>query len=136
MKKLWIFVMIAMPSLHGKELDSFSEISNALMGGNNIRMVVQTDNCSSPGKSDYSFFIEASGVMIRPTYVQFANTHLTTNYPGFEKLPLLENVTYKISDEGEVHIMIRVFTLPDYQMKSEYSMICILGHSAKIYTNE
>jgi hypothetical protein len=121
---------------HGKELNSFSEISNALIHGNSIRMVVQPDNSPNSGQSALSFFTEASAVMLRSTYLQFANTHLTTNHPGFEKTPLLENVTYRISDEGEVRIMTRIITLPDYQIKGEHSMIYILGRSVKIFTND
>jgi len=137
MKKLWFLIIIGISALaHAKELNTFSEISNALMHGNSIRMVVKPDNSSSPGKSTFSFFTEVNAVMLQSSYLQFANTHLTTNHPGFEKIPLLENVTYRISNDGEVHVMTRIITLPDYQIKGEHSMICILGHSAKIYTND
>jgi len=136
-KKLWTLIILGISALaHGKELNTFSEISNALMDGKGIRMVVQPDNSSNPEKNVLSFFTEARAVMLRSTYLQFANTHLTTNHPGFERIPLLENVTYRISNEGEVRIMIRIITLPDYQIKDEHSIIYILGCSAKIYTND
>jgi len=137
MKKILVLIIIGMSTFaYGKELLTFNEISDALMHGNNIKMVIQFENSSDPGKSAHSCFTEASTVMLQSTYLQFANTHLTTNHPGLEKIPLLENVTYRISDDGEVSIITRVITLPDYQVKGDYSMICILGLSAKIYIND
>lgn len=137
MKKLLILIIIGMSTLaYGKELSSFSEITNALIHGHNIRMMVQPDVSADPGKASISFFTEVGSVILRPTYLQFANTHLTTNHPGFEKIPLLENVTYRICNDGEVRITTRIISLPDYQINGEHSMICILGHSAKIYTND
>ncbi len=136
MKKVWILIIFGISTLaYGKELDSFSKVSKSIMGGNNIRVVIQSNSCDS-GKSALSFFTEANSVILRPTYLQFANTHLTTNHPGFEKIPVLENVTYRISNDGEVRIMTRLITLPDYQVKDEHVMICVLGHSAKIYIDD
>lgn len=136
MNILWTLLLIGMTTLaHGRELVSFSEVSGALMQGNGIRLVVQEEGASQ-GKSAHSCFTEAGAVKVKPSYLQFANTHLTTNHPGLEKTPLLENVTYRISDDGHVQITIRVITLPDYQVKGEYVLSAILGDSAKVYTND
>ena len=129
MKKFCILAILGMSILaHGKELTAFSEIASVLTKGNPIRMVVQF------GESFPTFYTEANAVMLRPTYLQFANTHLTTNHPGFEKMPVLENVTYRINDEGVVRIVTRVIGLPEYQILKEHTLVCSLGDSAKIYT--
>ncbi len=113
---------------HGKELTAYSEIASALTNGNPIRMVVQF------GESFPTFFTEANAVMLRSAYLQFANTHLTTNHPGFEKMAVLENVTYRITDEGEVRITTRILGLPEYQILKEHTLDCRLGEAAKIFT--
>lgn len=131
MKKFWITILMGMASLaYGKELDTFSDVSNALMRGDSIRLVVQS------ASTGFSFCTEANSVILQPTYLQFANNHLTTNHPGYENIPLLENVTYRISDDGEVRIITRVILLPDYKVRGEHSMIYLLGGSAKIYTRD
>jgi hypothetical protein len=145
MKKLCILAILGMSILaHGKELTTYSDVVRALTNGNPIRMVVvQFGESSAP-----TFYTEAKAVMIAPTYLQFANTHLTTNHPGFEKTPVLENVTYRISNkaeeitgvgegitgEEEVLIVTRVISLPEYQMLKEHTLVCNLGSSAKIFT--
>lgn len=135
MKNLWIlFVFAVFGWAYGKELHSFDEISKALMNGHRITMVVQIQ----PSKEAHSlsFFIEPNAVMMRPTYIQFADTHFTTNHPGLEKTALLENVTYKISEDGEVRITTRIITLPEHQLKGEHQITCTLGDSAKIYMED
>ena len=137
MRKLWASMIIGMAmSIDGKELTSFSEISTALAKGNCIRMVIQIDRCDIDHCPPSFIHTEAHAVMLRPTYLQFANTSLTTNYPGFEKIPVLENVTYRILDDGEVCITVRLITLPNYQVNGENSVNYFLGHSARVYVDD
>jgi VirK protein len=129
MNKLCILAIMGISILaHEKELTAYSEIASALKEGHPIRMVVQF------GDELPTFYTEANAVMLRPAYLQFANTHLTTNHPGFENSPVLENVTYRITDEGEVRILTRVLSLPEYQILKEHTLVCSLGDSAKIYS--
>jgi len=123
-------------SLYGKELSSFEEIYDHLKRGEDIRLVIDFDDCPmQPTKSSLCVYTEAHAVMLRPAYLQFANSPLMTNHPSFPKAPVLENTTYRISESGEVCITMRLITLPDYQVKNERVVLRQLGTSAKVYTN-
>ena len=107
----WLFLFVV--SLLGTELTTFEEITASLKRGEDVRVVIDFDDCSmQPSKSSLSVYTQAQAVMLRPNYLQFANTPLTTNHPAFPKTPVLENTTYKISDNGEVSITIRLITCP------------------------
>jgi hypothetical protein len=134
-KSLLLFLTLMIPLL-GRELCSFEEIYNHLKEGGDIRLVIDFDDCPmQSGKSNLSVYTEAHSVMLRPAFLQFANTPLTTNHPAFPKVPVLENVTYRITNKGEVTITMRLITLPDYQVKLEHVTEKYLGDSVRVYTS-
>ena len=133
-KSLLLSLVFAVP-LCGKELSTFKEVCSHLKNGEDIRLVIDFDDCPiQSARAILCVYTEAHAVMLRPNYLQFSNSPLTTNHPLYPKTPVLENATYKISDSGEVSITMRLITLPDYQVINEWVVLRRLGASARVYT--
>ena len=116
------------------ELKSFNEIYNSIQAGNNIRMIINFDLCSPiPPIANIHVYTAPTAIMMRKNYLQFSNSPLTTNNPHFPKKPVLENSTYKMTDNNEVNIVTRVITLPDYAVVNEVNSVCQLGTAVKIF---
>lgn len=133
-KVLFILCGFAMTPAHAGVLRSFNEIYKSIQSGNNIRMVINFDNCKpKPPISNLSIFTEAHSVLLRNSYLQFANSPLTTNNPGYPGKPVLENCTYRISDNNELSIVTRIITLPTYSVVAEITSICPLDSAVTVF---
>lgn len=119
---------------YANELKSFSEIYNSIQAGKNIRMIINFDSCSPKLPiANINVYTAPTAILMRKNYLQFANSPLTTNNPKFPQKPVLENVTYKITDNNEVSIITKVIMLPDYTIANETSSICTLGTAVKVF---
>lgn len=119
-------------SANAGELKTFPEVYNSLQAGKNIKLVLNFAQCNPP-ISDIQVFTKPTAVMMRKTYLQFANTPLTTNNPMFPNKPVLENCTYKLTDEDKITITTRIIKLPDYSVLDEHVSTCGLGSGVRIY---
>ena len=135
MKKLLLILLASsVTSVYASELKSFDEIYNSLQEGNNIRMVINFDKCSPPPHVDNMLiYTTPTAVMMRKDYLQFANSPLTTNNPDYPKQPILQNVTYKMTNANEMTIVTRMFKLPDYNLVYEANSVCELGTGVRIF---
>jgi len=135
MKKILLMLLICgMNSIYAHELKSFGDIYKSIQAGKNIRMIINFDNCSpKPPVANILVYTAPTAIMVRKNYLQFSNSPLTTNNPHYLKIPVLENCTYKISENNEVNIVTRVITLPAYAINEEMSSICKLGVAVRVF---
>ena len=136
MKKILSILTLGMLTscAYADELKSFHEIYNSLQAGKNIKLLINFDHCTpTPPVSNIQVYTTPTAVMMRKNYLQFSNTPLTTNNPMFPKTPILENCTYKITDNNQITITTRVIKLPDYAVMNETTSVCSLGTSVKVY---
>jgi len=133
-KLLGILCVFCITPVFAHQLKSFTEIYKSIKSGHNIRMVIDFDECvPRPKIANVIVYTAPTAVMMRKEYLQFANSPLTTNNPQFPKKPVLENCTYKITDNNEVNVMIRLIALPDYSVVSESNLTCSLGGAVKVF---
>lgn len=135
MKKLLITLLMLLPiQSFAKELQSFREIYDSISNGKNIKLVIDFDACDpKPPVTHIQVFTKPAAVMLRQSYLQFANSPITRNDPAYPKKPVMRNVTYKLTNDGKLNIMTTLMTLPDYTVVKETSSVCPLNLAVKVY---
>jgi hypothetical protein len=135
-KRLALLLIVASVPSYAKELPSFSDIYDNISSGKNIKLVINFDACE-PKLPVGSIFVDTkpTAVMLRQNYLQFSNSPLTTNNPAYPEKPILENVTYKLTNDDKLHVVVKFITLPDYTIVSQSSSVCALNTAVKVYNH-
>lgn len=133
-KMLAILVILVSSQSSAKELQSFSEMYDSVSSGKNIKLVINFDACEPKSSgSNILVYTTPKAMMIRPSYLQFANSPITTNNPAYPEKPIIENVTYKLTNADKLHVVIKLITLPDYKVINHSSSVCPLHTAVKVY---
>ena len=135
MKKLFCLLLASgMTCVYAEKLKSFNEIYNSLQNGKNIRLLINLDSClPKPEFPNIVIYTTPAAIIIQKDHLQFANSHLTTNNPEFQKKLIIENVTYRITNNDEVNITTRIISLPDYALAKESTLTCSLKTAVKVF---
>lgn len=133
-KMLALLLILVSVESSAKELQSFSDIYDSVISGKNIKLVINFDACDpKPTFGKISVYIKPTAVMLHQSYLQFSNSPLTTNNPAYPEKPILENVTYKLTNADMLHVVVKSITLPDYIVVSQSSAVCSLNTAVKVY---
>ena len=133
-KLIVLLLLLPFTSTYAKELTSFNAIYDSLSNGRNIKLVIHFDACDpKPPVSNVAVYTTPRAVMLRKNYVTFSNSPLTTNNPAYPNKPILENITYKITNDENLKVVMKTFTLPDYNLVNETSMNCPLKTAVRVY---
>ena len=117
-----------------KELQSFSDVYNSVSSGENIKLIINFDACDpKPPVGNIFVSTKPTAVMLRQSYLQFSNSPITTNNPAYPERPILENVTYKLTNADKLQVVIKLITLPDYIVVNQSSLVCPLNTAVKVY---
>ncbi|MFT4059459.1 MAG: VirK family protein [Legionella sp.] len=128
-----LLILVSVPSF-AKELQSFSDIYNSVSSGKNIKLVINFDACDpKPPVGNILVYTKPTAVMLRQNYLQFSNSPITTNNPAYPEKPILENVTYRLTNDDKLHVVVKLITLPDYIVASQSSSVCLLNTAIKVY---
>jgi hypothetical protein len=133
-KMLAMLLIFSSTQLFANELHSFSDIYESLSNGNNIKLVINFDACDPrPPVNSVLVYTKPSTVLLRQSYLQFSNSPMTTNNPAYPEKPILENVTYKLTNADMLHVIVKLITLPDYNIVSKSSSVCALNTAVKVF---
>jgi hypothetical protein len=133
-KMLTMLLILVSVQSFSKELQSFSNIYDSVISGKNIKLVINFDACDpKPSVSNIFVYTKPTAMMLRQSYLQFSNSPVTTNNPAYPEKPILENVTYKLTNAGKLHVIVKLITLPDYIVVSQSSSVCPLNSAVKVY---
>lgn len=128
-----LLIVLSVPSF-AKELPSFNAIYDSISHGKPIQLVIHFDACDpKPPIDNIVVYTQPTAVMLRQHYLQFSNSPMTTNHPAYPDKPILENVTYRLTNADTLHVMVKLITLPDYQVVSQSNSICPLRMAVKVY---
>jgi hypothetical protein len=126
-------ILISVQSF-SKELQSFSDVYDSLSSGKNIKLVINFDACDPKLPVGNIFvYTKPTAVMLRQSYLQFSDSPITTNNPSYPEKPILENVTYKLTNADTLHVVVKFITLPDYIIVNQLNSVCPLNTAVKVY---
>ena len=129
-------VLLALTSAQSiaKELHSFRDVYDSLSKGKNIKLVINFDECDpKPPVTNILVYTKPTAVMLRQNYLQFSNSPITTNNPMYPGKAILENSTYKLTNDDKLNVVVKTITLPDYIVMNQLTSICPLNTAVKIY---
>jgi hypothetical protein len=136
MKKILpLLFCLGLEPTYAQELNSFQEIYDSVKNGNNISFVINLEACEMKTPvTNFVASISPQAVLLRQNYVVFSNSPITTNNPAFPGRPIMENVTYKLTNADNLNIAVKYFSLPDYTIVGDMSAVCPLKTAVKIYS--
>jgi hypothetical protein len=135
MKKTWIvLLMLVSVQSFASELRSFNDIYDSVSQGKNIKFVINFDACDpKPSVDNIMVYTKPTAVMLRQNYLQFSNSPITTTNPAYLGKPILENTTYKLTNDGTLRVVVKWMTLPEYVLVNQSNSNCPLNTAVKVY---
>lgn len=134
MKKIFFALCSLSTYSYATELTSYNEIFQKVSQGQEIRLIINLEACNLKHMADMLVSTIPQSMMIRSKYIQFSNSPMTTNHPGFVGKPVLENVTYRLRNSGDLDITMRSFALPDYAFIDESKVTCAQKSGFRVFS--
>ncbi|MCR9191833.1 MAG: VirK family protein [Gammaproteobacteria bacterium] len=136
MKKLTaILACTFLVPAYAQELKSFPEIYQSLRHGHPIKVVVDSDACDPmPGIEHIVAVTTVKKALLRPEYLRFTDSFISANNAKYADKTVLENVSYKLSNDNQLQVTIKYLNLPDYAVLDSYNTVCPLETAVKVYS--
>lgn len=118
---------------HAIELKSLDAIKMHANRGEYISTILEMQKCSL--NAPMNAYHHPLTIAIAKDHIAFSDNHLTTNHPGYPGRAVLENVTYRISENNDYSMTIRVLDPQSYERidNGDMKITCKLGDSAHVY---
>jgi len=136
MKKLTaVLACTLLVPAYAQELKSFHDVYQNLHHGHPIKVVVDFDACDpTPGIENTVAVTSVKKALLRPEYLRFTDSFISANNAKYADKTVLENVSYKLSNDNKLQVTVKYLNLPDYAVLDAYSTVCPLETAVKVYT--
>lgn len=135
MRKIAIGLMGMISIAFADNLDSFSDVQDALTKGKSVRVVVDFSKCDSNAKLQMQLIVEPNMFKVYPKVINFFIDGLALNNPSYVNTPVYEHTQYVIKDNDMVEIWGTIISADKTKILSQVDkpIICKLGKGAKVF---
>ncbi len=136
MKKIWFgLLFMCCSQIHAEQLNHFDDIRNSILNGNNIKLLINFSECM-PKINDLTIYTVPHDIALHKNYLEFADVPYITDTSNDAHASVdFENVTYKLTDAGELHFHFKSIMLTGASVSvDESTTICPLTTAVKVFS--
>ena len=141
-KIIYLGLVCISSSLYAHELSSFDEITQVLKQGQDIKVIIDTNQCNVNDPNQYK--IPRQTIVTKPTtviftddLVSFAGTKYTHGRAPLPSSGFLQRGSFLLNKAGDLSSVIAFFNAETNRKSDDWkdiSISCHLGDGLKIYT--
>lgn len=136
MRKILILCMSMLASgIYAENLDSFSDVQDALTSGKDLHVVVDFAKCEGTDKMQLKLIVHPDSYKIYPSVINFYIGGLALNNPSYVNVPVYEQTQYVIKQNDTLEVWGSILSADQTKVLSKVNkaIVCKLGKAANIY---